>query len=326
MKPAPDLKLLKKIIREHKCFLISSHVNVEPDALGSELAFASLLKKLGKSVRIVNDEATPARYKFMPGSDLITCRQVANFNPDVAVVLDASDLNRIGRVRKLIEPDTTIVNIDHHISNSNFGHCNIVDKDASSACEIVYEIFSYFKIRLGPQEALNLYAGILTDTGSFHYSNTRSRTFQIAARLLKFNLDVNKIYRQVYRIEAIFHVHLLGRLLQEAKTALDGEVIYLCVTKGLPVSEATVRDLSEEALNILRLIVGAKVFVLFRMLGDRKHVRINLRSHCHVDVNKVAKVFNGGGHMRAAGATVKGTLMSARKAVFREIKKYLQEG
>lgn len=323
MKKVSNLELLKKIIQENKRFLITSHVNVEPDALGSELAFASLLKKMGKTVRIVNDEVIPSRYKFMSGSRAILCREDQGFDFEVVVILDASDLGRIGRVRKLLGSDALIVNIDHHISNSNFGHCNIVDGHASSACEIVYEIFEYFKIRLDPKEALNLYAGILTDTGSFHYANTRSRTFEIAARLLEFNLDVNKIYRQVYRIEEISHARLMGRLLQEARTALDGEVVYLCVAKGFPASEAVVRDLSEEALSILRLIVGAKVFVLFRMLGDGKHVRINFRSNCHVDVNKVAKVFNGGGHMRAAGATVKGTLMGVRNAVFREIKRYL---
>jgi phosphoesterase RecJ-like protein len=323
MKRKNNFTPLKKLLNCHSRFLVTTHINVEPDALGSELAFAGLLKKLGKRVLIVNDEAAPARYRFMPGVEHIISGVKRVIKSDAIVILDASDLNRIGKVRSCLDKNASIINIDHHISNTNFGHCNIVDSDASSACEIVYDIFSALNVKLDRGTALNLYCGIITDTGSFHYSNTTSKTFSVVSHLLEFGLDVNKIYRDVYKIEEISHAHLIGSLLQDAKTAFNGQVVYLSLSKGVTASEAIDRDLAEEALNILRLISGGKIFIIFRVLPGSKSVRLNLRSHCQVDVNKIAQSFKGGGHMTAAGATVKGSLISVREAVFKELKRYL---
>lgn len=317
-----EFKALKKLIKENKRFLVTSHVNVEPDALGSELAFASLLRKLGKEVKIINEEAAPERFKFMPGAKSILAYKGKDIDFDVAVVLDCSDLNRAGKVRNLIDKDKRIANIDHHISNVNFGHVNIVKGQASSASELVYEIFEDFKIKLNKEIAFNLYCGILTDTGSFHYSSTSAKTFTIASELVKFGLDVNEIYREVYKIDSLSNVRIIGRLLQEAKSYKQGRVVYLSLPEDLRLEESVVRDLAEEALGTLRLIYKTDVFVLLRKLPNSNYVRINLRSNSKANVNRIARVFGGGGHMRAASATVKGNFNRVKIALLKEIDKY----
>lgn len=318
-----EFEKLKELIKNNRRFIISSHVNVEPDALGSELAFASLLRVFGKDVKIINDEDVPTRFKFMPGAAGIIAYKNQPVDFDVAVILDCSDLNRIGRVRKLIDKHQKIVNIDHHISNVNFGHINIVDGDASSASEIVYGILKNFGISLNKDIAFNLYCGILTDTGSFRYSSTSSKTFMIASQLVGFGLDVNKIYREVYKIDNLSHVKIIGRFLQEAKAYRQGKVIYLALPDSMHLSETLSRDLAEEALSMLRLIYSADVFVLMRKLAKKGYIRMNLRSNSEVNVNKIARAFNGGGHKRAASATVKGGFSAVKRSLLKEIDKYL---
>ncbi len=321
MKKRNKYLLLKKLIAQKKRFLISSHVHLEPDALGSELAFASLLKALGKQAVVVNDEFTPIRYRFMPGAKDIKVN--TNLLFDAAVVLDCSDLNRIGRVRRLINDRMSIINIDHHISNNKFGDYNLVDKNASSACEIVYEIFKNLRVRLNKDVAFNLYCGIITDTGSFHYANTSSNTLAIAAKLVNLGLDINSIYRQVNKIDKLSHACLIGKLLSQAKSDFKGKIIYLSLPDEVGVGDAIVRDLADQALNILRLIEKAEVFILLRAIKNNKYVRLNLRSNGKVDVNRIAKVFNGGGHKRAASATIEGKLPVIKRRLFKEIGKFL---
>ncbi len=314
---------LKNLIKDNNRFLLTTHVNPEPDALGSELAFAKILKIFGKQVKIINSDKLLPRYKFMPGARQISVIRTSNIDFDVSVILDCSDLNRIGKVRNLIKKDKTIINIDHHISNTRFGSLDLVDVHASSTCEMVYEIFKNFKLKIDKQTAMNLYCGILTDTGSFRYSNTSSKSFKIASELVGLGLDVNEIYREVYRIENVDSAKTIGQLLVYAKTAFAGKVIYLPIPEGICKDEMLLKDLAEQALNVLRLVYTAKVFILLRRSRDNDYVRLNLRSNCNIDVNKIASVFDGGGHARAASTKIKGNLETARKAILKEIGKRL---
>ncbi|MEW6009237.1 MAG: bifunctional oligoribonuclease/PAP phosphatase NrnA [Candidatus Omnitrophota bacterium] len=321
MKKRNKYSQLKRLIEQKNSFLITSHIHLEPDALGSELAFSCLLAAFGKQAVIVNDGVTPGRYHFMPGVGKI--RRTTTLPFEVAVILDCSDLNRIGVVRSLINDKIPIINIDHHISNTLFGNYNLVDKNASSACEIIYEIFKNLHVKLDKDIAFNLYCGIITDTGSFHYANTASKTLQIGANLVEFGLDINSIYRQVNKIDKLSHARLIGSLLSQAKSAFKGKLIYLFLPDEVGVGDAIVRDLADQALNILRLINKAEVFLLLRAIKNNKYVRLNLRSNGKVDVNRIAKVFNGGGHQRAASATIEGKLPIIKSRLFKEIGKFL---
>ena len=192
-------KKIIQTIRENDSFLISTHVNPDPDAICSELALADYLRSLKKKVLIVNEAELIERFRFFPGASKIReLDKLKRVQYDVAIIVDCGDLARVGRVQEVIDDSRPIINIDHHITNDNFGSLNYVDTKASSTAEVLYEIMHYGKCKLTQRIATNLYCGIMTDTGSFRYENTSSRTHKITAELLQFNIKVDELYRRIY--------------------------------------------------------------------------------------------------------------------------------
>ena len=189
-----SIKKVIDCIKTHKVFLITAHQNLEGDALGSEIAFCNLLKKLGKSAIVINQDPTPQEYSFIKGSKLIRrYRHNMKLKFDVLVILDCSDKSRCGRVASLAISGQPVVNIDHHVSNDKFGDVNWVQPTAASVSEMIYQLYKAMRIKIDVHTAKALYVGILTDTGSFRYINTTSFTHQVVAKLLKFDLDKTEV-------------------------------------------------------------------------------------------------------------------------------------
>ena len=186
-----SMKNIIQTIKANKRFLISAHVNPDPDALCSELAVAIFLRSLGKTVSIVNHQTVPKRFHFLPGVGSIkNYWKNRKVNYDVAIIVDCGDLGRIGKVQDLIQDDKVLINIDHHITNDSFGTLNCVEPNASSTCEVLYELITQAKGKLTKNLATHLYTGIMTDTGSFRYENTTARTHAIVSELMKFKFDI----------------------------------------------------------------------------------------------------------------------------------------
>ena len=313
-------------IKTHKTFLITAHQNLEGDALGSEIAFFRLLKKLGKSAVIVNQDSTPREYKFLKGSSLIKrYRHNMKSKFDVLVMLDCSEKTRCGSVVDLIKSGQLLVNIDHHISNTKFGDINWVLPSASSASEMIYKLYKIMHISLDADVAQALYVGILTDTGSFRYINTTSFIHQVVAELLKFNLDVSKIYRNIYESIYFSDMLLLSKILLTIERYARGKIISFKMKRRFLKGRKVYFDLTENILNFGRLIRGSHVCVLFKEQQDKtQRIRVNLRSRgSKVDVNRVAQFFGGGGHKTASGCSVRGSLESVKKKVIKKIKEQL---
>jgi bifunctional oligoribonuclease and PAP phosphatase NrnA len=318
-------------IKKNDDFLITSHMNVEGDALGSELAFYRLLKALGKKAVMVNEELPPAEYAFLPDVGLIRRfdRSVRKIKFNVFVALDCSDLKRTGVVYTLNDIRKPVLNIDHHVSNQRFGEANLVDAAASSCTEIIFALYKRLRVPLDRETALLLYVGILTDTGSFRYSNTTSRTHRITAELLKYQLDTPLIYRKLYENIPFRDMQLLSSVLPFMKLEFEGKLVWFAVKKEMLKKQNSVGtgfDLSEHILSFARSIKGIEVVVLFKEnLKKRNEVRVNFRSQGGVDVNAVARCFGGGGHKTASGATIPGTLDDVRRKVLRKLKSSLLE-
>lgn len=313
-------------IRKNKSFLITAHHNLEGDALGSEIAFYNLLRKLGKSAIIVNQDRTPKEYAFLKGSRFIRrYRQGMRLKFDVLVMLDCSDRLRCGRVVNLAQSAQKVINIDHHISNDQFADFNWVLPGASSASEMVYRLYKIMHVKLDKVSAEALYVGTLTDTGSFRYINTSSFTHQMAAELLKFNLTAYKIYRNIYATISFSDISLLPKILLTIQRYASGKIITFDVKQKLLKGKKIYFDLTENVLSFGRLIAGCEVCVLFKEQPDRTgQIRVNLRSQGPVaDVNRVARFFGGGGHKTASGCTVKGNLESVKNRVIRKIRQQL---
>lgn len=315
-------------LKRYNNFLITVHTSPEGDALGSELGFYSLIKKMGKQATMINEDKLPYGYDFLPGARSIRLldKNSKNIDFDCLVVLDCADLKRTGDVYKLNKANLPVLNIDHHISNRNFADVNWVDPLASSCSEMIYRLFKKMRQPLDYDTALALYTGIMTDTGSFHYSNTTSFTFKSAAELLKFGINAAQVYRNTYENIPASDVKLLLKLLATIKFYAQGKIAAFQIKKESVKDKKPTLDLADLLLSFARAIQGVEVVVLFKEnLGDKHEVRVNLRSQGIVDVNKIAAFFEGGGHKNAAGCTLSGEINKISKKVIAKIQESLSQ-
>ncbi|MDD5108059.1 MAG: bifunctional oligoribonuclease/PAP phosphatase NrnA [Candidatus Omnitrophica bacterium] len=313
-------------LKKYNNFLITVHTSPEGDALGSELGFYYLIKKMGKKGVIINEDKLPYGYDFLPGNKFIRLLNKSSKNTefDCLVVLDCADLKRTGDVYRLNKDKKPVLNIDHHISNRNFGDINWVDPNASSCSEMIYKLFKTLRQPIDYDAALVLYTGIMTDTGSFHYSNTSSFTFKAASELLKIGINPAWVYRNAYENMPISDMKLLVKLLPSIKFYCQGKVASFRISMELMKNKKPVIDLADQLLSFGRAIKGVEVVALFKEnSSDKFEVRVNLRSQGKVDVNKIASFFGGGGHKSAAGCTVNGKIQGIEKKVIAKIKESL---
>jgi len=317
-----SLKKTLAYIRRYKNFLITSHTNLEGDALGSELAFYFLLKKMGKGANIVNEDSAPLSYDFLPGINKINkfTRKLAGVKFDCFAILDCSSPQRCGRVWQINTNNKPTLNIDHHISNKKFAAVNWVETNVSSCSEMIYRLYKELGIRFDKTTATLLYVGILTDTGSFRYSNTTTQTHKIAAELLKYDLDTAKIYNQAYGNMPFEDAKLFIKIASKMKLAYSGKLAWFEIERDTLKNKSIRIDLSEYLMNFARAIKGVEVAVLLRENLGSDEVKINFRSQSKVDVNKIASFFGGGGHKTASGATITGNISKARRKVLAKIK------
>jgi phosphoesterase RecJ-like protein len=320
-----SIKKVSDNIKKHSVFLITTHQCPEGDALGSEIAFYNLLKKLGKSAFIVNQSPTPKECAFLKGSELIRrYRHGMKLKFDVLVMLDCSDESRCGYVVNLAADGQPVINIDHHISNNKFGDINWVLPAASSVSEMIYKLYKAMRVSMDTDTARALYVGILTDTGSFRYVNTTSFTHKAVAELLKYNLNVYRIYRSIYENISFSDISLLKRVLFSLEKDASGKIIIFKIKRDLLKGKKIRFDLTEHVLNFGRLIQGAEVCVLLKEQQDKLgQIRVNLRSQGSVDVNRIAQSFGGGGHKTASGYTSSGGLEGTKRKLIKKIKEQL---
>jgi phosphoesterase RecJ-like protein len=311
-------KTIKRIIEkisENKRFLITAHVNLEGDALGSELAMYILLKKLKKKAVIYNNDLTPQIYSFLPFTRVIKSN-LKDESFDVAIALDCSDSSRAGRVKDTLGKAKCIINIDHHISNTYFGDINWVNPQAGSTAQMLYKLCEKIKI-MDRDIAFCLYTGIFTDTGNFTYANTDSETHRIVSDLMKYGLYPNKIYENLHSLCTPQDLVFIGRIISSLKFDSEKKICWANITHWQDKNY----DLTEVIFSIMRLLKGVEVFLLFKKI-DATRTRVNFRSCSRIDVDRVAKFFGGGGHRRASGTTIGEPLATAEKKVISFLKKY----
>ncbi|MBN1913938.1 MAG: bifunctional oligoribonuclease/PAP phosphatase NrnA [Candidatus Omnitrophica bacterium] len=309
-------------IRENKRFLLTTHINPEGDALGSEIAFYRLLKKLGKEAVMLNADAVPSNYSFLPDTEkIINKRCPGGLKFDCMALLDCSDMSRCGWVAEYSRAAKAVLNIDHHISNEVFADFNWVEPYASSASEMIYKLYKRLRLPFDKKSALLLYVGIATDTGYFRYVNTTRTAHRAAAEFSGYGLDTPAIYKSIYENIPFEDMRLLIQVLPELRLIEGGRIAWIQLKQGILKGKKLSFDLTEEILSFARAIKGVEVVVLFKEnMGGIDQVRVNFRSQGKVDVNKIALFFGGGGHKSASGATIKGRIDDVRKKVLAKIK------
>ncbi len=303
-------------------FIIACHQRPDGDALGSALALASVLRGEGKDVVVVCEDGVPDNYKFLPEADAIFV-STDRRGFDVGVLVDCESVKRIGSAADALLSSSTTACIDHHLPNGEFGDIRIIDPEASATAELVYELFSANGIKINTMLATQLMAGIVADTGAFRFANTNARTFRIASRLAAAGARASDIAREIYESHSLPAMQLLGRALCSLALHPSGRIVWAQVTKNdLDELGATDAD-TEGIVNLVRWVKGPDVAILFRETKPGS-VRISLRSTDGFDVERVARVFGGGGHKAAAGCTIQGSLESARDRLIGEVLRWME--
>jgi phosphoesterase RecJ-like protein len=308
-----------RVLREHRRFAILSHVRPDGDALGSQIALALSLKELDKDVVVWNEDGMLEKYSFVPSAGLLTKPPAAPQDVDVVIALDTAIQNRLGTTVAAIRSAKIWINIDHHSSNPGYGDIAHIDSSAPATGQIVFELMEDQKLPMNRDIAENLFVAISTDTGSFQYSNTTARTFEIAAKLVRVGIDVGRVSQQLYESYPRRRIELLRELLATMRFECDGRVASFSLSMNLAKKLGALPEDNEGLIDHLRAIRGVVVAVFFEELTDGK-VRISMRSKSDdADVCAICAQFGGGGHKRAAGARVQGTLAEVEKKVLEAI-------
>jgi phosphoesterase RecJ-like protein len=309
-----NLEEICRVFREKDRFLVACHENPEGDAIGSELALALALRKMGKTVTVLNADPVPGNLAFLPGADSVV-HEADGSRYEVAVVVDCGSTERTGRVRAELCKPPVLVNIDHHRTNGGCGsHC-LVDPEAAATGMLIYRILSAMGGEIDYDVAVNIYVAILTDTGSFHYANTSPEAFHIAGEMIRRGIDPWAVAEQVYETQSIDRLRLLGRVLGSLEVAAEGKVAAITTMKKDLADFSARKDFLEGFINYPRSVIGVEVAVAFREEGNGEF-RVSFRSKGRVDVSAVAQAFGGGGHRNAAGCTVPGPLGEVKRRVF----------
>ncbi len=299
--------------------LLTSHVRPDCDALGSELGMAGILRVLGKEVRIVNPQSTPPMYAFIDPDRHIRAREEVSDDElaecDGLIILDTSawsqldvmsDVVRTSRARKLV--------VDHHVGEDDLGAELFKDRQAEATGYLVYDLARYLNVPLTPAIAEPLFAALATDTGWFRFSSVRPETFAAAADLVRAGARVTWLYEQLYQRDTLARMKLRGRVLERLRCEADMQLAYSFTTlddlQQLGAVPSDTEDLVNEALDI----AGVRISVIFVERPEQK-VKVSFRSRGAIDCNQVAKLFGGGGHRDAAGATVSMPLAEAQRVV-----------
>lgn len=328
-----ELPLWQKIIqliKDHQTFIITSHTNPDCDALGSELALADHLRRLGKQVTVINSDPVPTPFRFLDRKQgtikrYSQSRHQALINQaDLIFVLDASGgWERVGPVGQVLkQAKATKICIDHHPDTIDFVDIAVVDTDAAATAELIHSLLLAMNARLTPEMAQSLYAALVTDTGSFRFPKTSPRTHHVAAELLAAGADPSFIYSQLYEQYPLGRVRLKGQVINAIKTAANGQIAYYGLDRNtLKAYGVKVSDLDGFA-SLGQEIGGVRV-TIFCLESSRTRVKISLRSNGTVAINQIAADYNGGGHPSAAGAVVTGKLDAVMTEVVEKAKKLL---
>ena len=309
-----------RALRENQQFAVLGHVRPDGDALGSQLALGLSLKQLGKNVRIWNEDGMLEKYNFLPNAELLTKPPAEPEDVDVAIALDTAIQNRLGTALPAIKSAKVWINIDHHPSNPGYGDLVCIDPKAPATGQILFELIKNEKLPIDSAIAENLYVAISTDTGSFQYSNTTARTFEIAAEMVGIGVDVGRMSQRTYENYPRRRVELLRELLGTMRFDASDRVASFSLSLATAKNLGVLPEDNEGLIDHLRAIRGVIVAVFFEELPDGK-VRVSMRSKSEkVNVCAICEKFGGGGHVLAAGARVRGTLAEVEKKILEEVR------
>ena len=305
------LSQVVELIEAKNKFAITSHVRPDGDSLGSSLGLYWLLKALDKDVEVIMRDPVPHAYQKLPGSRDVRVTPDADAGYNAVFVIECSDITRPGLLN--LEKQN-VVNIDHHATTALFGSINWIDSTASACGEMIYNLAKALGVRVTKEIAECVYTALITDTGSFHFSNTTERTFKVASELLRTGVKPAKTAEAVFASYPWSRIQLMGAVLSTARRDASGKVAILRHSLEM---QHTAEASDEDADGFVNypLTVGEVEAVAMLKEFEPGVYRTSLRSNGEVNVARVAEMFGGGGHRNAAGCTMRGTWEEAEEKI-----------
>jgi phosphoesterase RecJ-like protein len=307
-----DRQAVREALERHRRCLISTHVSPEGDALGSALALAHALRGMGKEALVVNRDPVPRLLDFLPSAGLFRQVSLPEGDHELLVVVDCGDLDRTALFNERRPP--LIINIDHHVTNKRFGQINWVEPDAAATAEMIAVLLGDMGVPLTKEIALCLYTALMTETGSFKYSNTTPAVFRLAAELAERGVQPAWVSQKIYERNTINRLKLLGALLERMEITADRTVAWVTIPAELFSRTGTTAEDAEDFVNYPRSLTETEVAILIRD-AEPGRVKVSFRASGDVDVSAIAAQFGGGGHRKAAGCTVAGALETVRPKI-----------
>ena len=313
-----------KYIHESNDFVVTSHVNPDGDNIGSTLSIYYFLKKINKNVYYVMNDDMPLNMQFLiEGVNIINSSEFKELNIEnyTLITLDCGDKNRICVDDDIKDNCIKLINIDHHASNDFYGDLNYVVAEASSTCELVYDLL----VRNGEINncksideniATALYTGLMTDTGKLTYSNTHASSFDMAKQLLISGAQTQKVVQNVFGSNPFNFYKLLGESLNTLEIINEKVAIMMVTLDMLKRYSIDFKDI-DGIVPYARDIENVEIGILIKEKSDNE-IKVSLRSKSYADVSRLAKVFGGGGHIRAAGCTINDSIENAKEKILEE--------
>lgn len=321
MKSNISLKEIGEKLKNAGSILIFPHVNADGDALGASSALCSELRDLGKESYVLLEESIPEYLDFLD-ADYFKLDKHCIKSPDICVCVDCSEESRIpGRIEEFLNGKEKIC-IDHHMTGESFGDYWYIDGDEAACAQIVYKLLKIMGLEIDIPAAEALYTGIVTDTGSFQYSNTTPDTHEIAADLMKKNIDHMKITVSVYQNVSLNKLILRSKVLESVELIGNGRAVLACVTKDMMKDTSSTYEDADDLIDYVRNIQGVEIAAVLKEKDDS--VKVSMRAKSKGRVDTIAVKFGGGGHMKASGCTLDLPIDDAKRLIKTEIQKYVE--
>lgn len=320
-----DLRVIAGLLHNANKLVVTGHIMPDGDCVGSVRALGLALSRMGKDVTIALPDPVPEIFSFLPGIDQFVIGQEAfKGQYDFMVVLDCSVPERLGPLRALLGRSLTTVNIDHHIGSCEFAHYNYISPSHAATAEIIQDLIGFLEIEVTSEIATCLYTGIATDTGSFQYENTTPETHRRVASLMEQGASSVWINLMINEQKPLINLLVLENALKTLELSPCGRVAWVSVQRDM-LDRLNARDENTDGLiGYIRSIRGVEVAIFFLEISPRLY-KVGLRSKEIVDVNRLASLFGGGGHVRAAGCVVDGDLESLQAKIVTEALKLIEE-
>jgi phosphoesterase RecJ-like protein len=319
-----DIDAVVKALLEQESLTVLGHCIPDGDCVGSVTAMVWALRNIGKEVNAIIEDGVPAMYRFLNGTATISSVSNPPRINGCLVYLDCATPERVGdKLAQVLPRARPIINIDHHVSNKGYGTVNLVDAQASSTCEIIFRLLKNMNVPITVDIATPLYCGIVMDTGSFQYSSTSPVTHRIAADLLELGIDQDLVRTHLFESKTMLEIALQKAALASLQFSAEGRIASMQLSYEVLRELGAIGQHFEGTINLARSIENVEAALLFREI-EPGLVKVGFRSKQFLDVNRVAGEWGGGGHKRAAGATLHGELESVKRTVLSRVEDYLQ--